>query len=220
MAEWYTRYFEVVVEQSVGVRVPPFAMIHLILCFLLMTPLFGIQMDSNMRSFEQREKKYRVDVYDFIGDYPHLEHIDIDARRKKNVELNLTGSYPVLERILYEGSFGTLRGKMTVCFPVLKQIDLLCGNTAMELDLRAAWKQSCDVHCTGAKERIILQLPKEVGVIAYVDTRLGAKVTPGPLKKQGWWRLTHRMYKNELADTAPVVLTFHIESTEAPIIFE
>ncbi len=203
-----------------GVRVPPFAMCRILCLLFLFSPVFAAPMDTNIRSFEQREKKFRVDVYDFIGEYPHLENIDIDARRKKNVELNLTGTYPVLERILYEGGFGNLRGKLTGRFPVLEQIELLCGNAAMELDLRTHWERSCSLHCIGAKERIVLQLPHDIGIIAYVDTRLGAKISPGPLKKQGWWRTMHRIYKNDLADTSPIVLTLHIESTEAPIIFE
>lgn len=193
---------------------------YLSVFLLLATSLMAVEIDPSTASFTQRKQQCRVDVYDFIGDYPNLKNIDIDAKRKKRVEFNLTGSYPVLEKIVYEGGFGSLNGLLVGDFPSLKQVNFLCGNMAMNFNLQGQWHQSCACTFRGAKEPIVLQLPKDVGVIAHVNTKLGAKVIAGPLKKKGWWKITHRTYKNQLADTADIVLTLYIDAAKSSITFE
>lgn len=194
---------------------------RLTLALLLLTvSLFAVEIDPSAKSFEQRQQKYQVEVYDFVGLYPNLEHIDIDAKRKKRVEFNMKGSYPVLQDIVYEGGFGTLKGELTGEFPALQTASFLCGNTAMTFNLKGNWSQSCLFTFRGMKEPLTLQIPDHVGVIAHVNTKIGAKISPGPLKKKGWWKLSHRTYQNELAEAAPVVLTFYIDVADAPVTFE
>src|SRR5687768_7027847 len=103
----------------------------LILFFVPTLPAEHI--DPSVSSFELRERKYRVDVFDFTGEYTLLENIDIDGRRKKRVEMFLTGAYPLLEKVNYEGSFGSVIGKLTGSFPKLAIVNFLCSSAAMQL---------------------------------------------------------------------------------------
>lgn len=161
----------------------------------------------------------RVDVFDFSGGYPNLENIDIDAKRKKRVELTLTGDYPILETINYDGSFGLLTGKLTGNFPKLKLVNFLCTSCAINLDLTSEWKQSCEIKVKGAKENVILKLPESVGLIVHTKTGARGKVIPKEgLKKKGWIGVFNKTYSNPLAETSEVVLTITIETSDGNII--
>lgn len=219
-----------------GVRVPPFAsyqgrdMKVLILLFICLSSSlsaipqgagrFVTSVDKGASSFEMR-KKMRVDVFDFSGGYPNLENIDIDAKRKKRVEFTLTGEYPILETIQYDGSFGILTGKLTGNFPKLRSVNFLCGSCAINLDLSSDWKQSCEINVRGAKENVILKLPKSVGLIVHTKTGVNGKVIPAEgFKKQGWFGVLNKTYHNPLVETAEIVLTLNIETTDGNIILE
>ena len=175
--------------------------------------------DPNARKFESSEpKKMRVDTYDFEGNYPELEHIHIDAKRKKNVVFTLTGEYPILERVNYEGSFGVLSGELTGVFPQLKMINFLCSNCAINLDLTANWSQSCDINIRGADEDIVLTLPKDVGLEISTKVALKGKVIPcDGLKKKERFGILKKTYVNELAETSPIILKIHVELAEGHI---
>jgi hypothetical protein len=209
-----------------GVRLPPFAtmaMIRLLLLLLVFAPpLFAerITIDPSARNFEMRPPvKERVDVFDFSGEFPELENIAINARRKKNVEFYLTGDYPVLESVDYEGSFGVFTGELTGNFPKLALINFICTSCAMDFDLGAEWQSSCEINITGADEDIVLNLPKEVGLVIYTKTGLKGKVIPcEELKKKKRFGVLNKIFENSLAETAPVVLTIHIACGDGRII--
>ncbi len=177
--------------------------------------------DHSARTFEIREKKReRVDLFDFSGAFVNLEKIDIDARRKKNVELLVTGDFPLLEKISYEGTFGLLKGSLTGNFSLLEEVSILCTNCAMELDLKGHWEKSCEIVIRGGKENITLLLPEEVGIIVKTKTAPKGKVIlSSDLKKKGFgiWK---KKYMNPLAETAPIVLTISIESSEGAILLK
>lgn len=188
-----------------------------ILIFLfLFTPLFGEGVDRSVTSFEKREKKH-IDQFDFSGEWPNIENIDIDAKRKKRVEIDLTGTYPLLEKINFEGGFGLLRGEVTGHFPKLTLINFLCGASAMTLDFTAQWMQSCEINVRGSKENVTLILPKNVGLV--VATKVGARgrVYAEGLKKKGFGLLS-KSYENELAKTAEIILRINVETSEGNII--
>lgn len=194
-----------------------------LLSYLLpLLSLFGenFSVDADARSFEMREaKRHRIDTFDLKGSYPELENIDIDARRKKNVEFYLSGEYPQLEQLNYEGSFGNFVGKLTGNFPKLSLINLLTLNCAMHLDLQADWQQNCQINIKGAKEDIVIQLPQEVGLV--VHTKTGAKgkvIVNSNLKKRGRLGFLNKTFENDKVQSASVVLTFNIELTEGRII--
>ena len=198
---------------------------QILLALLLATlPLCAerITLDPSARNFEMHPKsKERIDVFDFEGAFPDLENIDINARRKKNVEFYLTGSYPILESLNYMGSFGSLTGDLTGNFPKLALINFLCASCAMDLDLRSDWQQSCEIHIRGGNENIVLTLPKDVGLIIYTKTDLKGKVIPcEELKKTKRFALLNKSFQNELAETASVVLTIHIEAKDGRIILQ
>jgi len=162
--------------------------------FLLLILFLGIfsdlraeKVDPSASSYELREKsKFRTDVFDFSGAYPNLENIDIDARRKKRVEMLLTGDYPLLEKVNYEGSFGNMIGKFTGSFPKLTLVNFLSSSAAMEIDLTGEWKQSCEINVRGSTGNISLTLPKDVGVIVHTKTGTSGKVVNNGLTKKGW----------------------------------
>ncbi|MCH9625492.1 MAG: hypothetical protein S4CHLAM123_06670 [Chlamydiales bacterium] len=188
---------------------------------LLSTPLFAerFEADRSSSSFELRKNKQRVDTFDFPGEFPLLENIDIDAKRKKIVEFNLNGDYPILETLNYEGGFGRLTGDLTGNLPCLSLVNFLCSNCAMTLDLSGLTQTSCEVNITGMKENIILKLPEDVGLVVHTRTSPKGKVMVRKgLKKQGWTGILKKTYTNELVETAPVVLILNIELTEGRII--
>lgn len=182
--------------------------------FLLLPVALFAAIDPASRSFELREKRH-VDLFDFAGDYPQLGKIDIDARKKMNVEMLLTGTYPVLTKILYEGSFGELKADLTGHFPLLEEIALNCTSAAMTLDFRGKWTQNCDIVITGSTGDISLLLPTDVGVIVHTKTLTG-RATSTTLKKKGMG-LIHKTWLGPAYSTSPITLTFHIEATSGTI---
>lgn len=174
--------------------------------------------DRSARSFEMRSQKKRVDRFDFSGEFSYLENIDIDARRKKCVELDVSGEYPLLREVSYEGSFGSLRGDFTGNYPLLSTLSLLCTNCAMQLDCTGKWHKDCQITIRGGKEPITLYLPEEVGLIIHTKTTVRGKVVAKEgLKQESWFQFWNKSYRNELAGHAPITLTIEIVATDGTI---
>ncbi len=192
----------------------------LILLFLLCTTsLLAAPIDRSASSFQMRKQKRYVERFDFSGEFPNLADIDIDARKKKNVEFDLSGEYPLLTVVNYEGSFGHLKGDLTGKYPCLTLVNIFCTSCAMQLDLTGEWERSCQLNIRGVKEDVTLILPEGVGLIVKTKTAPAGKVfAKEGLKKQGWMKVWKKTYHNELVDTAPVVLTLDIETTLGNII--
>lgn len=194
--------------------------VFLSLCFLFsLTPtLQADKIDPSTSSYEVREHKYRVDVFDFSGDYPKLENIDIDGKRKKRVEMLLTGDYPILERINYEGTFGSLIGKLTGSFPKLSAVNFLCSSAAMQLDLSGKWEHNCEVNICGTTGNIVVHLPKDIGVIVHTKTGTTGKVVNNVFRKKGWGWLNKAYVNEHFGDESVPQLVINIEVTKAKII--
>lgn len=190
-----------------------------LLCISLPLCAEEFTFDPSSRTIEMpAPRKTRVDVFDFSGSYPELEKIVINARRKKHVEFFLSGEYPLLERVVYEGSFGVLNGKLTGKFPRLSEVIFSCTNCAMEFNLNGTWERSCDIQIRGADQDIILELPKDLGLIVHTKTAVKGKVYPNEqLRKVNRFGYLNKTFANELAQTAPIVLTIHIEGGEGRI---
>lgn len=172
--------------------------------------------DRTASSFDQR-KKLRIDAFDFSGAWPNLENIAIDGKRKRRVEIDLTGKYPLLESISYEGGFGTLSADLTGEFPLLETVDFVCGASKMTFDLRSEWQRNCTINIGGRTEDITLLLPTDVGLV--VNTKVGAagKVIVEGLKKRGMGILKKK-YDNGLVETAEIVLQINVETSGGRII--
>lgn len=100
-------------------------LLSLIFLALVPNPQEIPKIDPNMSHYEMRQKKqYRVDQFNFSEVYPQLENIDIDGRRLKEVVLDLSGEFPILKSVNFEGSFGNLSGKLTGSFPLLKTVNI------------------------------------------------------------------------------------------------
>ena len=195
--------------------------LFLVILCLLSGSLFAehITLDPSAHSFEMKPRqKERVDTFDFAGHYPDLENIDINGRRRKNVEFYLTGEYPILESVNYEGAFGILSGELTGTFPKLTLVNFLCTHCAMKFDLDAEWKQSCEINIRGGDENIHLTLPKNVGLIIHTKTAVKGKVVASEgLKKKNRFGILKKTFENELAETADIVITLNIECADGHI---
>ncbi len=198
-----------------GVRVPPFAMNSLV---LILASLFAEPIASNITSFEVHSRpKVHVDEYHFPDRYEQLENIDIDASRKMRVSLDLSGDYPILKKINYEGTFGDLNSKLTGHFPTLQEVCFACASTTMKLDLRGKWEQNCTFTLKGGRGIIDLHLPSNCGLTVHTKVGIKGRVINNTLKKKGRGILK-KTYTNPLQETAPIQLTLNIEMTEGQVI--
>ena len=185
--------------------------------FFLISPfLYGSEVDRSISSYEKREKR-KIDHFDFSGDWLNIKNIDIDAKRKKCVELDLTGNYPLLQEINFQGGFGLLKGQITGQFPKLSIINILCGSSSMTLDFTSQWTRSCNINIRGQNEDVVLYIPHNIGI--SINTKVGAlgKVYVDGLKKKGFGLLNKR-YENALLEESPIVLHFNIETNEGNIV--
>ena len=183
------------------------------LFLILSTPLWALKVDPNCRGFDNKRKTEQVEVLDFAGIFPQLSKINIDARKKKCVELELTGEYPLLKSINFDGSFGRLDANLTGSFPVLTDVDVKVTSNKITMDLRGEWTQNCNIIITGTSADITLNLPKTVGLDIKTKTTLQGKVKAEHLKKQG--RFTKKRFTcNPDAD---VQLTLYLEVTDGQI---
>lgn len=193
----------------------------LFLLSVLFSPLIAsAAIDRTVSSFETpRPQNQRVDRYDFSGEFPNLKKVDIDAKKKKKIEFDLSGEYPLLTVVNYTGNFGHLKGDFTGNYPLLEQMNLVCGSCAMELDLNGNWQKSCHITIKGGEKDIVIQLPEEVGLVIYTKTAIPGKViAKESLIKHKWYKILNKTYYNDKAKTAPVVLTLDIELTDGQII--
>ncbi len=185
---------------------------HFLILLFACSPLLAEKVDASSKVFEQRERRHRVDVYDFDGDYPDLERVDIDGKRKKNVEIYLTGNYPQLRKFIYDGGFGTFDGDLTGDYPKLTQVDIACGSANMNIDLRGTWHKNCTLNISGEKEQISITLPEGVGIVVNSSAQGHGKVIAPKLQKQGRFKIRNKTFHNDLVLEAPIVLTLNIST--------
>lgn len=189
-----------------------------LLLFLASTSLFADSSSHDIKNFEAGKKpKVHVDVYDFSGSYPQLENIAIDASRQMRVSMDLSGDYPLLKKISYEGTFGSFVGKLTGHFPALEEIYFRCSSTAAKIDLNAPWEKNCVIHLMGGRGDLELNLPKNVGIV--INTKVGVKgrVINKAFEKKGRGILK-KTYFNPEQENAPIQLTLNIEMGEGRVI--
>ncbi len=171
-----------------GVQVPPFAMgKKLTAIFLILAaPLLAIKINPSATGFDDHKKRHYVDSYDFSGLFPHLENIDIDAHKKKCVEVDMSGEYPLLRSFCFDGSFGTFDGMLTGSFPLLSELEFSVTDNNMKIDLRGDWQKDCDITLVGRDAEVVIKLPKGVGLDIRTKTATRGKVVAEGLKKKGF----------------------------------
>lgn len=184
-----------------------------ILLFVMTAPLWAVKVNPNCRGFDTARKREQVELFDFGGLYPQLERINIDGHKKKCVELDLTGEYPVLKNITFDGSFGKFTGELTGSFPVLTDLDVKVTSNQVKLDLRGHFGQDCNILITGTTADVTLHLPKDVGLDIKTKTSMKGKVKADHLKKKGLFR--KKRFCSNLE--APVTLTLFIEVSDGQI---
>jgi hypothetical protein len=185
---------------------------------LFSTSLFADSSSHEIKSFEAGKKpKVHVEAYDFSGSYPQLENIAIDATRQMRVTMDLSGDYPLLKKINYEGTFGSLVAKLTGHFPALEEISFRCSSTAMKLDLNAPWEKNCTIHLIGGRGDLELHLPKNVGIVIHTKVGVKGRVINKAFEKKGRGILK-KTYINPAQENAPIQLTLNIEMGEGRVI--
>lgn len=178
---------------------------------LFLFPITQGEITQNTQSFEYVEKK-QVDRFNFSGNYPQLENIDIDATRKYRVEMLLDGNYPILSDIRYKGSIGELKVKMTGTFHKLTSAEYFLGSTQAKIDLRGSYKKPCTIHLTSSKGDVTVTLPKDTGYTVTVHQGPTGRVRT-ELKQKGYGWL-ERHYENAIVEKT---LTIEIETKEGTI---
>ncbi len=174
---------------------------------------FSFAFSEGPAHYLSEDEKFYVDTFDFSGNFPDTETIEIHAQRKKRVHFDVSGQFPKLETISYQGAFGLLRAKLTGEYPELSLLTMSCTSCKMDLDFRGNWKKNVTVQISNESEPITVILPKEVGVIVHTQVSMkGQVITSSELtqKGRGIWRKT---FQNSLVREAPVTLTFHINSS-------
>ncbi|ADZ18436.1 hypothetical protein [Chlamydia psittaci] len=158
------------------------------------------------------DEKFHIDRFNFSGEFPDMETMEIHAQRKKRVHFDVSGDFPKLESIVYNGSFGFLRAKLTGRYPELTSLVISCSSCKMDLDFRGKWERNATISLSNEAEPLTLTLPKNVGVIVHTKVSTKGKVMlEGDFEKRGRgiWRKT---YHNSLVGIAPVTLVFEVQS--------
>ncbi len=138
--------------------------------------------------------------------------MEIQAQRKKRVHLDASGDFPKLESIVYQGSFGFLRAKLTGNFPRLTSLAVTGTSCKMDLDFRGQWERNTVITVRNEGEPLILALPQDVGVVVHTKVSTKGKVIiEGDLVKcgRGIWNKT---YCNAWVGLSPITLIFEVQS--------
>ncbi|CRI33104.1 Uncharacterized protein BN1224_CV14_A_06130 [Chlamydia pneumoniae] len=179
---------------------------------------FGNQLLS-VPCWLSEEESFYTHRFDFSKSYPDMENMEIQAQRKKRVEFNLTGEFPKLETLNYQGSFGHLRAKCRGVYPVLYALNFSCSSCKMDMDFRGKWNRSSTITISNQKESINLKLPKDVGVIVNTKTSLKGNVCPGSTFIKQGWGVWNKIYHNDLVGFSEVTLIFNVSSEGGTITF-
>lgn len=162
--------------------------------------------------FVVEKEQFHIDTFQFRDKCSSLESIDINAERKKCVRLDVSGSFPQLERVSYKGSFGKMWGMFTGDYPKLDTLDFECSACRMEMDCRGSWHQPATVVIRNENAPIILMCPRDVGVV--IRTKVGPQgkvLIHGSYQKKGRG-IWNRTYHNSLVGVSPITVTFIVES--------
>lgn len=157
-------------------------------------------------------EQLHVDHFQFANTSAELETIDICADRRKRVRLDVSGSFPKLETVSYQGSFGKMWGIFTGDYPELSSLNFECTTCKMDMDFRGVWHRDATIFIRNEGEPIVLKCPQNVGVVVHTKMGTSGKVLlNGSFVKKGYgvWNKT---YHNSLVGTSPVTLTFVVES--------
>ncbi|ANG66220.1 hypothetical protein JG731_03935 [Chlamydia gallinacea] len=183
----------------------------LILFFCFSLGLVNSSLFSEQHYISEDEQ-FHIDRFNFSGAFPEMETMEIHAQRKKRVYFDASGDFPRLTSIVYQGSFGFLRGKLTGNYPELTALEFSCSSCKMDLDFRGTWHKHTHITVNNESERVTLVLPKNVGVVVHTQVSTKGKVmVEGDLvqRGRGIWKKT---YSNSLVDVAPVTLVFNVQS--------
>lgn len=182
-----------------------FRSVLLLGCIVFCFPLFG-------KHYVARDEKLHTDYLDFSSTFSDMETLEIHAQRKKRIHFDVSGSFPNLETIHYQGSFGYLRANITGDYPAMHAMAFTCSSCRMELDFQGRWYKDACIRIANEGEPIVLTLPSDVGVIVHTDISMKGKIViEHDLQKQGFglWKKT---YRNALVGHSPITLVFEVRS--------
>lgn len=164
------------------------------------------------------DEKFYIDRFNFSGEFPDMETMEIHAQRKKRVHLDASGDFPKLESIVYNGSFGSLRAKLTGNYPELTSLVFVCSSCKMDLDFRGQWQKNTTISVSNESEPLTLTLPKDVGVIVHTKVSTKGKVVlEGDFEKRGRG-IWNKTYHNSLVGVVPITLVFEVYSGSGGVI--
>lgn len=184
------------------------------LCWFCLNVCLALPFCGWSERYVLESEQFYVDRLTFDDTHTQLETMDIWAERKKRVHLDVSGDFPKLESVNYQGSFGCLTGVFTGNYPELTSLTFTCTTCKMNMDFRGMWHQDASILIHNETEPIVLICPQNVGVIVHTKTSMQGKVVVGPqFTKQGRG-IWNKTYHNALVGSSPVTLTFVVESCQ------
>ena len=187
------------------------------LSFFFTNQMFAETVDLNASSLESPNKYKNGEDYQLSDEYPLLQTIDLDDITYKSLNLDLSGSFPVLHSVHVATTSGAIRGKFVGHFNQLTNIDLRSSSGEMRLDFNGSWEQSCNIQLASSSGAIYVKLPKEVNVLIKTHTASG-RIKSNHLKlidsSSGEKTYANDDYKSKQGPT----LIFDIETSSGQII--
>ncbi|MEF9496656.1 hypothetical protein [Chlamydia sp. 04-14] len=180
--------------------------------FFVFSSLLSVSLPVFSEHYISEDEKFYIDRFNFSGEFPDMETMEIHAQRKKRVHFDASGEFPKLESIVYNGSFGFLRAKLTGNYPELTSLVFACSSCKMDLDFRGRWQQNTTISVSNESEPLTLTFPKNVGVIVHTKVSTKGKVVlEGDFEKRGRG-IWNKTYHNPLVGIAPITLVFEVRS--------
>ncbi|QVE48706.1 hypothetical protein SBV42_02825 [Chlamydia crocodili] len=180
--------------------------------FFIFSSLLSVSLPVFSEHYISEDEKFYIDRFNFSGEFPDMETMEIHAQRKKRVHFDASGEFPKLESIVYNGSFGFLRAKLTGNYPGLTSLVFTCSSCKMDLDFRGNWHKNTTISVSNESEPLTLTFPKNVGVIVHTKVSTKGKVVlEGDFEKRGRG-IWNKTYHNSLVGIAPITLVFEVHS--------
>lgn len=185
----------------------------LFLPLTFITPINAETIDQNVTSIESSNRNEKE--YNFAGEYPLLEVINLNDMTYRHLNLLMPGDFPILKSIDISSTSGSIKGKLTGHFFALNDIHIHSTSGEIRLDFRGTWEHPCDIQLLATSGAINIKLPTDVNMV--VKTRTSSGQVRGHNLKQIESTKTEQTFANYNVQQSKPTLTFVIETTSGDI---
>lgn len=123
-------------------------------------------------------------TYDFKGNYPQLDTLNIENSRQKSVQLLMPGTYANLKTLYFTNTWGKGYIEFTGDFPVLEtgEIETTSGN--LTLDLKGEFKRPLNLEINSTSGNVEVLLPRHYPISLTTIVTSGKVVNHSPIKER------------------------------------